>query len=228
MLGPPRQPPLAAGPSLRGPSPSSMGVAVTTRRRGWCGTLVDHARIGWIALVTFAIRRYVADDRPAVRSLHDVALHAVDAHGGRGPWDDDLDHIPAVYLAPGGEVLVGCWDGQLVAMGGLQRVDDSTAQIKRMRVHPEFWRRGFARLLLAELEMRARRLGVTTVRLDTPIDRMRRRPCTEPRATGRSDAMTSAGSAPSTSQRRSARAASPDRRATAASDGPRVQCDHDR
>jgi GNAT superfamily N-acetyltransferase len=144
-----------------------MGVALTTRRRGWCGTLVDHARIGWIALVTFAIRRYVADDRPAVRSLHDVALHAVDAHGGRGPWDDDLDHIPAVYLAPGGEFLVGCWDGRLVAMGGLQRVDDSTAQIKRMRVHPEFWRRGFARLLLAELEMRARRLGVTTVRLDT-------------------------------------------------------------
>jgi len=102
-----------------------------------------------------------------VRSLHDRALHAVDAHGGRGPWDDDLDDIPAVYPEPGGEFLVGCWDRRLVAMGGLRRISDSVAEIKRLRVHPEFWRRGFAQSLLAELEAAAMRLGVTTVRLDT-------------------------------------------------------------
>jgi GNAT superfamily N-acetyltransferase len=117
--------------------------------------------------MTLIIRRYLPDDRLAVRSLHDAALHAVDAHGGRGPWDDDLDDIPAVYLEPGGEFLVGCWEGQLVAMGGLRRIDDSSAEIKRMRVHPEFWRRGFALAILTQLESRARALGVTTVRLDT-------------------------------------------------------------
>jgi GNAT superfamily N-acetyltransferase len=47
------------------------------------------------------------------------------------------------------------------------RVNESTAEIKRMRVHPAFWRRGLARLMLAELEARARLLGVTTVSLDT-------------------------------------------------------------
>ena len=53
------------------------------------------------------IRRYEPTDKRAVRRLHDDALNEVGAHLGPGTWDDDLDDIEGVYLASGGEFLVG-------------------------------------------------------------------------------------------------------------------------
>jgi ribosomal protein S18 acetylase RimI-like enzyme len=43
------------------------------------------------------------------------------------------------------------------------------AELKRMRVHPAFQRRGFGRAVLAELEHRANALGYRTLRLDTTV-----------------------------------------------------------
>jgi hypothetical protein len=44
------------------------------------------------------IRRYRDTDQEQVRQLHNVALLAVGAHAGNGPWDEDLNGIPATYL----------------------------------------------------------------------------------------------------------------------------------
>ena len=44
-------------------------------------------------------------------------------------------------------------------MGGLRRVDDQTAEMCRMRVHPEFQRRGFGAQMVVALEERAIELG---------------------------------------------------------------------
>jgi len=52
-------------------------------------------------------------------------------------------------------------------MGALRPVSDRMAEIKRMRVHPDFQRRGFGRQVLAALECRAIELGYRTLRLDT-------------------------------------------------------------
>jgi GNAT superfamily N-acetyltransferase len=68
-----------------------------------------------------------------------------------------------------GEFLVGLCDGRLVAMGGLRHITDKVAELKRMRVHPAFQRRGFARLILTLLEQRARELAYRELRLDTTI-----------------------------------------------------------
>ena len=54
-----------------------------------------------------------------------------------------------------------------VACGGLRRLDDETAEVKRMYVRPEHRRRGHGRRLLRQLEAEARALGYTRVRLDT-------------------------------------------------------------
>jgi len=74
---------------------------------------------------------------------------------------------PADFAPPGGRYVVGFADGAPVCGGGLKRLDDEAAEIKRMYVVPAARRRGAARALLAALEGAARDLGYSIVRLDT-------------------------------------------------------------
>ncbi len=115
----------------------------------------------------FQICRYQDADLDAVWALHNLALTAVGAHAGNGPWDDDLHRITEAYLANGGEFLVGLDDDRLVAMGAMRRTAPDRAEVKRMRVHPAFQRRGYGRAILAALEQRAVELGYATLHLDT-------------------------------------------------------------
>lgn len=115
------------------------------------------------------LRRFDAGDARVVRELHHLALAETGAPPGRGPWDHDLDEIPATYLDDGGEFLVGVYDGRLVAMGALRHVTGTVAELERMHVHPAFQRRGFGRLILAGLEDRARELGYRQLRLNTNV-----------------------------------------------------------
>jgi GNAT superfamily N-acetyltransferase len=74
---------------------------------------------------------------------------------------------PAELSAPAGAFLVGFLDGRAVCCGGVKRLPDGACEIKKMYVVPEARRQGVARRLLVALEDEARRLGYTTVRLDT-------------------------------------------------------------
>src|SRR6266545_4410509 len=58
-------------------------------------------------------------------------------------------------------------DGVVVGCGGLQRLDETTAEIKRMYVRPPHRRRGISRRMLAALEALAMERGCTVVRLET-------------------------------------------------------------
>ena len=75
---------------------------------------------------------------------------------------------PADFAPPHGTFLVG-FDGEAapVCAGGVKRLDDDAAEIKRMYVVPAARGRGLARVLLAALEDAALDLGYGTVRLDT-------------------------------------------------------------
>jgi ribosomal protein S18 acetylase RimI-like enzyme len=118
-------------------------------------------------LARFELRSFRAADAEAVWVLHDAALEDAGVHGGRGPWEDDLRDIQAVYLDAGGEFLLGFAAERLVGMGGLLRISPGVGEIKRMRVRPDFQRRGLGRLILGELESRAVALGFREIRLDT-------------------------------------------------------------
>lgn len=115
----------------------------------------------------FELRSFFDNDADAVWQLHNAALEEAGAHGGRGPWEDDLRDIRGTYLDSGGDFLVGLSHGELVAMGGLLLRSAEEAEIKRMRVHPDFQRRGLGRLLLKRLEQRAQPLGARVIHLDT-------------------------------------------------------------
>jgi ribosomal protein S18 acetylase RimI-like enzyme len=112
------------------------------------------------------IRRYQAADNHAVVELHYLALEATGAYFP-GKWNEDLDDIPNHYLNNGGEFLVGTLDGKIVAMGAFRRKSDTLAEIKRMRVLPEYQRRGFGQMILNQLQEKAIQLGYTELCLDT-------------------------------------------------------------
>lgn len=113
------------------------------------------------------IRRYRESDKDAVWNLHNLALDSVGAHAGNGPWDDDLHDIESVYLRNNGEFLVGILEGRIIAIGALRKISDTTAEIKRMRVHPLYQGRGHGQAILCKLQSRAAAMGCTKLCLDT-------------------------------------------------------------
>ena len=80
---------------------------------------------------------------------------------------DNPPLAPAELRAPGGVYLVGYDGDDAVAGGGLRRLDEGVAEIKRMYVRPAARSRGVARALLGALEDAAASLGYGATRLDT-------------------------------------------------------------
>ena len=114
------------------------------------------------------IRKYRPSDKDAVWDLHYLALEPTGAMLPGGPWiDDDLNDIKNQYINDNGTFLVGVLNKKIVCMGALKKKSDSRAEIKRMRVHPDFQRTGYGQIILNKLEEKARQLGYTELCLDT-------------------------------------------------------------
>lgn len=118
---------------------------------------------------SFEIRRYRLADAEAVWHLHILGLEHAGAYSGSGPWDEDLRDIERAYLNGGGEFLVVTHRGWMVGMGALRGTSGDQAEIKRMRVHPDFQRRGLGQAIYDRLEETARQLGYRALRLDTTV-----------------------------------------------------------
>ena len=78
-------------------------------------------------------------------------------------WQEDA----ASMASPHGLFVVATSDGEPVACGGLQRLPDGAAEVKRMWVHDSWRGAGLGARLLRHLEDLARGRGHTVVRLDT-------------------------------------------------------------
>jgi GNAT superfamily N-acetyltransferase len=80
----------------------------------------------------------------------------------------ELDrYSPIEFLPPAGAFLILEQDGVTIAGGALRRRGDGVGEIKRMWTAPAFRGRGYARVVLAELERAALRRGYHTLRLET-------------------------------------------------------------
>lgn len=71
------------------------------------------------------------------------------------------------FDAPQGAFLLARSDGAAAACGAIQRIDDETAEIKRMWVDPDWRGLGLGLRMLAALEARIGELGYGRVLLDT-------------------------------------------------------------
>jgi ribosomal protein S18 acetylase RimI-like enzyme len=80
---------------------------------------------------------------------------------------DNPPLLPDELRPPTGAYCVGFEGDDAVAGGGLRRLGDGVAEIKRMYVRPEARSRGLAAQLLRTLEETASELGYQCTRLDT-------------------------------------------------------------
>ena len=113
----------------------------------------------------FVIRQFKTHDTKEVYELHIKSMRAVGAFR-EGPWDEDFKDIETVYIKTGGDFYVGEYDGKIVAMVALKKETDDRAELKRLRVDPEFQGKGFGQRMLERIFSRAEELGFKKLELD--------------------------------------------------------------
>ena len=88
--------------------------------------------------------------------------------GTPGEAFSDVDPTHSEHFTePTGTFLVARLDDVAIGCGGIRRVDNATAEIKRMYVRPDMRGRGIARELLAALEAWAIERGYTRIILES-------------------------------------------------------------
>jgi GNAT superfamily N-acetyltransferase len=112
-------------------------------------------------------RTYQPADFDPVMKLHKLALLHANAYTGEGPWDDDLHNIENHYLNNGGWFVVGELHGAIVAMGAFRKINEDTAEIKRMRTLPSLQGNGIGRKILELLLHKIDDLNYRKVILET-------------------------------------------------------------
>ena len=113
----------------------------------------------------FTIRPLAYTDA-VVRALEaELQQDYVERYGGQ----DESPIEPAEFAPPDGVFVVGFADGEPVASGGFRRHADQVAEIKRMYVVEDHRGVGYARRLLAELEVRAVAVGYRRIVLETGL-----------------------------------------------------------
>lgn len=84
--------------------------------------------------------------------------------------DDDGQPFRAEDVAgPRSCFLILYWNGEPAGCGGLKELDQETGEVKRMYVRPVARGHGLGRMLLLELEERARAFGYRRLKLETGV-----------------------------------------------------------
>lgn len=115
------------------------------------------------------IRRFFAEDYPKVEELNNSLNRSA---RGDGSWNEDLRSIEDTYQNKGGEFLIAELDGEVVGMGALLKINNSTVEIKRMRVSKNQQGKGIGRLILNKLEDFARLNKFKRIILDTSVQQI--------------------------------------------------------
>lgn len=120
-------------------------------------------------MVTLGVE--ISREEPASNLANRLLRRYYDELASRFPDGFDLERTVAAPTAelsfPLGAFLVARLDGDPVGCGAVRKLDDSTAEIKRMWIDPAARGRGVGKRLLAALENTARDLGCRIVCLDT-------------------------------------------------------------
>jgi len=114
-----------------------------------------------------SIREYTREDSATVLELHKRGLEETESYVNDKRLDADLHDVEGTYLNDKGEFLIATIDNEIVGMGALRRVNEETAEVKRMRVSTKYQGKGIGSLILDRLIEKARQYGYRKLVLDT-------------------------------------------------------------
>ena len=82
-------------------------------------------------------------------------------------FEHELDSLPGEYSPPSGTLLLAVGRGGAYGCVALRRIDESTCEMKRLYVRPDFRHRGIGRSLAERVISIAREMGYRSMKLDT-------------------------------------------------------------
>jgi GNAT superfamily N-acetyltransferase len=118
-----------------------------------------------LAAVRGLITSFVAWHR--ARHVDDLAL--IDAYFDPVAFAAELDALPGRYGPPRGRLLLARRDGEPAGCVALRQLEERSAELKRMFVHPDLQGKGVGRLLGRAILDEAVRAGFRCVYLDTSV-----------------------------------------------------------
>lgn len=110
-------------------------------------------------------------DLTAVRLLVLGHAAALGEHPGSEGVRADAERLPGPYAPPTGRLYLARLNGRAAGCVAIRSLDATTAEVKRMYVHPTARRRGVARALMERVLADAPAMGYDRIRLGT-LDEM--------------------------------------------------------
>ena len=102
--------------------------------------------------------------------IRDLFTEYVDSLGFQLDFQDyekEFDELPGDYAPPDGRLILALEGHTAVGCIALRKLDEKTCEMKRMYVRPEYRAKGIGRRLAEIIIDEARKIGYTTIKLDT-------------------------------------------------------------
>jgi len=117
-----------------------------------------------VSAAPFAVRPVALDD-PQFLDLLTLHLAGMRQHSPA----ESVHALDLTGLSGPALTLLGAWspDGRLAAIGAMKRLGGGQAEVKSMRTHPDFLRRGAAAALLEAIIALAQEEGLRVLSLET-------------------------------------------------------------
>lgn len=87
-------------------------------------------------------------------------------------FDRELANLPGDYAPPHGRLLIATENDQLAGCIAMRKLSPDVCEMKRLFLRPAYRGKGLGKLLVHSIIDEARKLGYTTMRLDTLPGRM--------------------------------------------------------